>query len=644
LRFLNNLNPIFWSSLTAHVSGQAALPENASGQPSGKVREKTMPNKDISSTENLLEVIRGKKDIARDFAAQPGNHQHDRRIASVVFDPKKTSVGISVSLEGVYVVAVEHVHAGTRIVDYRFIANKSNQPLAARAVGELLLNAGVVEAFQMKKTANWFLISSESIEFGTLSLPRSVDSKEVPNAVFWAAKKKTPFEESDVIFNYYQIDICTEKGIDKTRFGTYTVPRQNIQEILAIFQALDVPLEGITCFPLSASCLLRAQGDTTNKGIVAVVNVKSEWSSIDLFNDNVLAFSRRIRTGEVSFVDSIRERSGMVLVPEQGTGDEEGEERVSLGEMSREEAAEILHAHLKGSASTPEEHTDIMDLVEPAAQRLVSQIERTFAYFRTTMQVPAPVKLVFVGRIAAFRSLIEYIGAQLAMETETLDPFALPGLAASIPVPKSSWYRSGYTCACAAALASSTDGFNLLYSFRDRIRSKRLAAIHRAAVMGFVGALAVLLVVFAWFGRERSQKRAEYASLAKELAMYPEDVTPAQTLGLLASLKKHHSYLQTYTHRFGPVAAFAEIASITPSTIRISSILNENGEDPGKPGSLVIDGYVIGESDLQDSYLSNYLVTLNKSPLFADPAIQRREGEEGSDGKMIHFVVSVTIS
>jgi Tfp pilus assembly PilM family ATPase len=608
------------------------------------MREKTMSNKDISSTDNLLEVIRGKKAIARNSTVQPGKDIRNRRVASVVFDPKKTSVGISMSFEGIFVVAVEQVPAGKRIVDYRFIANKSGRPLDPQNLREMLLSEGIVEAFHMKKTANWFLLSSESIEFGNISIPRSVDSKEIPNAVFWGAKKKNSFDESEVVFNYYPIDKCTEKGIDKNRFGTYTVPRQNTREIQAVFNALDVPLQGITCFSLSAGNLLRAHNNTPDKGIVAVVNVKSEWSSIDLFKDNVLAFSRRIRTGEVSFVDSIRERSGMVLVPESGAETEDGDGSLSLGGMSREEAAELLYAHLKGTASASEENRDIMDLVEPAAQRLVSQIERTFAYFRTTMQVPAPVKLVFVGKIATFHSLIEYIGSQLAMETETLDPFVLPGLPASVPIPKSSWHRSGYTCACAAAFASSTEGFNLLYSFRDRIQSRRLSAIHRAAAMGFVGLLAVLLVAFAWFFRERSHKQAEYASLEKELAMYPEDVTPAQTLGLLDTLKKRHSYLQSYSHRFSPVAAFAEIASITPSTIRISSILNENGKEPGKPGSLVIDGYVTGEPGLQDSYLSNYLVTLNKSPLFADPTIQRREMEEGSDEKMIHFVVSVILS
>jgi hypothetical protein len=230
------------------------------------------------------------------------------------------------------------------------------------------------------------------------------------------------------------------------------------------------------------------------------------------------------------------------------------------------------------------------------------------------------------------------------METEVLDPFALPGLSAATPIPKSPWDRFGYADACAAALSSSIPDSNLLHGFRDRIRDKRLASLHKKAAMGFVVLFAVLVVVFAWASKERHHKVAQFNALEQELATYPAKITPTETKNLLAAVKNRHAYLQTYCQRFAPVAAFAEIASLTPRTIQISSILNDNGEKGDKPGSLIIDGYVTGESSMQDSYLSNYIVMLDKSPLFTDPEIQRREMEQVGNGDTIHFVVSVTMS
>jgi Tfp pilus assembly PilM family ATPase/Tfp pilus assembly protein PilN len=609
-----------------------------------------MANKDISSTDNLLEIIRGKKDPKQDTVGQAGNDIRVRRtsaITAVDFDPVKTSVGLSVAKEGIHVFAVERVHGAKRIVAYRFLANDTDQDLDWITAYDMLDRENIVATFRMKKTRNWALLSSDFIDFWNVSIPRTVDSKGTPNAVYWAAKKKKTFDEAEVVFDYYFIDKCTEKGIDKNRFGTYAVPRKKLRQVQALYEKLGIPLTGIATFPLGAGKLLEGQAQTADNGMVAVVDVKSQWSRIDLYYKNALAFSRRIKTGEASFVDAIREHSAMLLTQDGQSSDDGKHQVVAPETMSSQEALKLLHGYFQqGQGETLEENpsTDIMEFIEPAARRLVSQIERTFAYFRTTMQVPAPVKLVFVGRLANFSPLVNYVGTQLDLETDVLDPFALPGLSAATPIPKSPWDRFGYADACAAALSSSDPVSNLLRGFRERIRDKQLASLHKKAAMGFVVLLAILVVVFAWASRERQHKVAQFKALEQELAAYPAKITPAETRKLLAAVKNRHGYLQKYRQRFAPVAAFAEIASLTPPSIKISSILNDKGEHAQKPGSLIIDGYVTGEPSMQDSYLSNYIVMLDKSPLFTGPEIQRREMEEGSDGDTIHFIVSVTMS
>lgn len=613
-----------------------------------------MQKKEISSTDNLLDVIRGEKKIHHEPLVEPllrsGNASQIHNISSVSFDPRKTTVGISVSPEGIYFFAIEHFHAKQKVVGYHFLEIDMRAGIDLGGIYDALRRENIIESFQLKKTKNWFLVSSDEIEFWDVSIPTKIDAKGIPNAVYWAAKNKNKFDDSSVYFDYYFIDECTEKGIDKNRFGVYTVPKRKVQEVLGLFKKLGISLQGVTTFPLCCAQVLKSHMGIRDDGPVAVIVVEREWSRIDLYYKNALAFSRRIKTGIESFAVSIQERSRMSLVQEPDASETDLGDVSRPPDMSLEDAFEILHGYFqtreKSETDPPGQagQEEIMEMIEPATERLIRQLERTFAHFRSTMHVPALTKLVFVGQIANFTPLVTYIGSQLDLKAETLDPFALPGLPVTSPIPASMRERAAYAPSCAAALSISSDTANLLYSFRDRLRAKTLSRVHRISTLVFIGLFSIIFLVFGWNYRAYQQQLSEYSAITKELSEYPDKITAASTMKMLDAIKKKHLYLQKYEKRFVPVSALYELTSLTPHTISIASVLNNNGDTDGKPRTFIIDGYVVGEDSMLDSYLSNYIVMLDNSLLFSDPKIQKREIEKGLDGDEIHFVVSVTAS
>ena len=63
-----------------------------------------------------------------------------------------------------------------------------------------------------------------------------------------------------------------------------------------------------------------------------------------------------------------------------------------------------------------------MALLEPAAARLVRQVEMTLKHFRESLGFEAVTKLTVSGMLGASRPFLGYIGEQLGLPCVALDP------------------------------------------------------------------------------------------------------------------------------------------------------------------------------------------------------------------------------
>ena len=608
--------------------------------------------KEISSTGNLLQVIRGEKEIFQgtpEGRLAPAGNTEKVSVAPVGFDPRKTSVGISFDDTGMHFFAIEKSPKQKKIIDYLFVSIALQEKNTdADAIKKALQNEDVVERFQLKKTQNWFLISSDIIDFWTVAIPKKIEEKDRPKAIYWAAKSKNSFDESQTVFDYYLIDEFSEKGVEKIRAGVYTIPKQEVLKIRTLFEKIGVVLQGISTFSLCCNQLIEQKKTSATDGPVAVIAVHREWSRIDLFHNNALAFTRRIKTGIESFAASIQERSALASEPDDAPG---GLESLSLSEnLNLEDAYALFDAQAvtdseAQSSGMHEKFSDekFIELIEPAAYRLVRQIERTVAHFRSTMQVPALKNLIFVGSLARFLPVVNHIGAQLDVQVDVLDPFTLSGLTPALPVPSSFHEKTLYTPACAAALAEFSHTPNFLHNYQDRLDQLQLKRIHRILGMIFIGGLSCTLGMFVWGQQVLQGKSKRHTMIQKELAQYSGDISSAQTTKVLGQLNKKTLDLKLYEKRFKPVAIFSEIAHVTPQSIKLNSILTTSSEK-GDKSTIVVDGYVVGQRIMLDSYLSNYIVMLDKSLLFSDLKIQKRDNIKKGDDEKIHFVVSANVS
>ncbi|WP_462325718.1 hypothetical protein [Desulfoplanes sp.] len=611
--------------------------------------------KELSSTERLLDVIRGVKTGGSSQPSVPADVAEETGAVSVApahTDPGKIVVGISFDSTGIYLVAISGGKKNPHIVDYAMVEAELGDEVDLRTVVQRIVDKGYVGRFRLKKTTTWLMLRSEILDQWTVMVPRKVEGKDFAKAVYWAAKAKKKFDETSSVFDYYHIDECTEKGIEKLRSGVFTVPKKRVMTAKKVFADAGIALAGISTFSLCGGQLLARVPKGEEPSPIAVIRVDREWSRIDLFYHNVLAFSRRIKTGVESFAVSIQERSvtQVDIGPEDIQGGLEVDMGVDNSGMTLEEAFAILDAHGDGDKGSDPAPTDpamsdesFMALVEPAVQRLVRQLERTFDHFRTTMKVPPLKGILFVGQIARFRTIIDYIGTQMDMKTGFLDPFDAPTLHSSLPVPSSIASRTVYGPACVAALADQDRTSNFLYNYRARARDLQLKKIHLGLGGVFLALLLGLGSFFVYNQQILAIKTAEYNRLSAELATYSGDVTDKGTRTLLGKLEKRVDFLRTYAKRFSSLAVFSEISRLTPDSVEINSLILNNGEEKNN-GNLILDGIVVGSGIMLDSYLSNFIVMLDDSPIFADPTIQKQRKVKSGDEEQIRFVLSIAIN
>ena len=611
-------------------------------------------HKDLSSTEQLLDVIRGTKEILGKKTAK--QHRSVSRskvsVASGTFDPRKTTVGISYDSSGIWLVAVEGGGKNHVVADYAHIDMEIPDDADPRDIADRIVKEGHDRRFALKKTQVWLLLRSDSIDQWTVTVPKKVEGKEESKAVFWAAKAKKKFDETVSIFDYYRIDECTEKGIDKLRMGAFTIPRAQVYTARERFAAAGISLAGVSAFSLCCSQLLENPPKGMDDPPVAVIRVDQEWSRIDLFHQHALAFTRRIKTGVESFAVSIQERYRSDKAVSVESGDIELEldiEDGSLGpeEVSMEEALAILNGQGtrddQGDTSPPSlTDSEFMELIEPAVQRLVRQLERTFDHFRSSMKVPALKKILFVGQLARFETIVRYIGTQLDIEAGILDPFATTSITTSLPVPSSIAVRTSSAAAVAAALSRRHLTPNFLYTYQSKRLDNQLKKVPTILLASFLGCALGVAGYFMYNQQVLDAKKSELQTLTKELSSYTGDVSGERTRQLLDKLKKQNVFLKEYTDRFAPLAVFAEIARITPPSIVINSLIYNNKEG-GETSNIILDGFVAGKEIMLDSYLSNYMVMLDDSPLFTQPAIQKRTRAKSGEEEQIRFVLNVKI-
>ncbi|CAB5148072.1 hypothetical protein D3OALGB2SA_4632 [Olavius algarvensis associated proteobacterium Delta 3] len=424
-----------------------------------------------------------------------------------------------------------------------------------------------------------------------------------------------------------------------------------------MFSRSGFALTGISIVPFLLQNLLRNQWIPVESENVCSLYIGRDWSRIDIFSNHNLVLSRGIKAGMNSMVEAVRQHMSDELPLERDdAGQEESEPEMTGPDSSELEGLEkarriffsFIH-HPSFANLAPERSfsdNDIYQMVLPALQRLIRQVDRTLRHFSLKFDSVGVDKVFISGPINGQMLLVNTISQFLGIELDVFDPMgAASALDDRISPPPSITERESYLPAVGLALSRNDRTPNFLYTYKEKGKAETARRISSVIYIGLLLASAVCLAIFIWQTTILDQKGTELEGLNRELDSTNPRVTEAMIRELLGQVKSKQAKLKQVGMRYQGMAVISEITRLTPGDIRLLTVDIQLGavEESKESQKLILEGVVLGDRRTPESALAEYLVKLEKSPIFSSFSIKRRSVVKIAEKEALRFTAQLRI-
>jgi Tfp pilus assembly PilM family ATPase len=521
----------------------------------------------------------------------------------------------------------------------------------------------------------WCSLPLTGMEIGHVTIPK-VPRNQIANAVVFTVRKENPFVETDRFLDFQVQGEVMESGISKLRVLYYVAPRAPVEEIQSYFSEAGVRLTGVSVGPFATQNLFMSGWTPTGASSVANLQIGRDWSRIDVFSGGSLMLTRRgIKSGlnsmaetlMESFNDEVGEALAVHAAGAAGAGRGEAQsETFSPMEIDSDQARKILFsldpempALQLGDAGFGLSRAEKFAMFEPAVERLVRQVERTFEYYTSTLGYERVGRVFVSGGIVGFPEVLTYVAKELGIETVVIDPMdpRIPGVEDGVP-PEALRERTSYTLAVGLALSDHARTPNLALPYEAKERIARVGRYNRAILVSFLLLMAVACSFYAWQKRVQGKKELDLARLQGDISRYGAILDQNLILSVAGKVRANRAAVEEAKRRYLSVAVLGDVASRTPEVVRLlSATLLLGGAAPPTMGEaagkkpagaektrqLVLEGIVLGDEKKLDSNLAGFLMRLERSPLFRNPKLQKSELQRYNEDAVIRFSLALEV-
>ncbi|MEJ5358056.1 MAG: hypothetical protein WHT06_05225 [Desulfobacterales bacterium] len=629
---------------------------------------------ELSSTERLLELIRSEGPPAEEspHPRESGARMGENLLRAIPFGRSSISVGVDLGHEDLKLVkASRSSERRIDLLDWARIPFDPDIPRSHPDFPKFLRQALLRFLAPHRVVDLWASIPSAQVETRYLKVPR-VPQKQLANTVYWTYRKQSPFDDKETLFDFHVLGEAEEAGARRIAVMALVAPKDTIEETRQLFARAGFPLAGISIVPFAIQNLMQAGRIPAYGGAVASLYIGRDWSRIDLFTGNRLVLSRGVRAGIRTMVEALQheiEQNWFELsLTKSPTSDPERIRAIKSRLRQEVEAAQALFfppiygkPGAENRSEKPSEKTlavreeRIYRMILPALERLVRQMERTFRNFALNFDNARVEKVYVSSGVRPHPSLIDYIGDELGLPVELLNPLREDeGLRFLKPPPASPEEQSALAPALGMALSSNQTTPNFLYTYKDRERETRVRALNRA-VFGVFFLLMLCGAGFAfWQDNELRAKELERLRLQNQLASFDVRVDKNLILNLAGKIRAQHQGIAGAGAHFLGLALLGELANVTPEQVRLIAVSAKWENPPARPAApggkppapkkvLVVEGVVRGERADLEAELAAYLMALKNSPLFRQASISRKALDVVDNQPVMRFTAQMEV-
>ena len=510
----------------------------------------------------------------------------------------------------------------------------------------------------------WCTISSARVETRQIRIPK-VNQKQIPNSVYWSYKKLSSFDESKNIFDFEILGEVEEGERPKIEVMAYTALQQEVKELKDTFSKAGFQLKGISIVPFAFQSLLRSGLIETDEPNVSSLYIGRDWSRIDIFSEGNLMLSRGIKAGVKTMIEALRtEIEGNLF--ELSIAKSPTKDSARIRAIKKKLKSELEQAHQLFFGVIHDSAPSVLDerqrllkedkifkMILPALERLVRQVERTLRHFSLNYDNARVGKIYISSGVNPHQRIVDYIGEELAIPTETLNPFADSANFLSLaPSPDNPSEQSAYVPAMGMALSSNTLTPNFLYTYKDKQKVLRTQWINRGIFAAFAMVVLLCVGVTFWQGHQVEDKEFKLMQLQRQLENVTLRVDKSLILKLVEETRANRSQIKEIGQKYFGLAVISELTHLTPSSVRLISISTTLAGVPGKqkenkngskPKTMVLDGIISGDRLILEPKLAGFLMELKNSPMFDEPKLSKKSFERYKDKEVLRFTARLKL-
>lgn len=621
---------------------------------------------EISSTERLLSLIRTKGDHDTGVASSPvalptKNAKKEEppkwgRQTSRGSRRKGMRVGVDIGEKDIKLVAVGMgLDRKPVLMNWAIMPMEPDIAKDANNLARFLKSALSGFGANNRKIELWGCISSANVETRAMRIPK-VPAKQIPNAVLWAFRKEAAFNEKTDIFDYHIIGEILEENTPKLQVMASTAPKNEVDGLKRLFIKCGYPLSGISIVPFALQNLFRFGWLETNDKDVCALFIGRDWSRIAIFSKGNLVLSRDIKAGMISLVQAVSEGiaslrdeiSFQMLDMRDRAWEDTSDQRMQLDEDQSQQLLDDFIDPADDGKSPALSEKDLFDMIRPALDRILRQVEMTFAHYNQHFSGQRVQRIYISGQISGQPLVSGYFNDQLGLEVEGMDPFGQSTLAKGVQVPDEKRVCSDFTPAAGLALSSMSRTPNFLYTFKDKVRKRSIRRFDSSVLVMFALVMVLFGGAYQYLAHENRIKDRGVVRLQAELDQFSPRLDKNLVMELAGQTVLRMKRLSSISRRYLGLAVVNEIARITPDKVKLVSLTAEFGplggkSKGGKTRYLVVDGVVLGDRLTFDVVLAGYMLELGNSPLFEKPSIEKRSLEILDSEDVLRFAVRLNM-
>jgi type IV pilus assembly protein PilM len=318
----------------------------------------------------------------------------------MLFGKKQSLVGLDIGSHSVKVVELEAQSNKT----YRLVNWGVSQPLAEAIVdGEIMDRQLVTDAISNLlesrgiKSKNVVAAVSGRAVIVKKIVMNKLSADDAQQAIYWEAEQHVPYDINDVSLDF---EILGDSPADPKQMQVLLVAAKKdmVMSFSDLIREAGLQPSIVDVDSFAAQNAIEANYDFAPEEVVAILNVGSEMTNINIVQAGVPYFTKDLQVGGNTFVEAVQRKFN----------------------LSQAEAA----AAVRGESGSG---LEVAPVVEQACEGVATALERAQAYLRTAGEASAVTRIMLCGGSALTPGLADYLHRRFNVPAEIANPLARIG-------------------------------------------------------------------------------------------------------------------------------------------------------------------------------------------------------------------------